>query len=186
MKLTTFWTILLKILGLWFMFVSLATIFQLLSMFVFTSLNGNSQGIGKILIAFAIVLLAIMIFIFIVWLLVFKTGWIIERLRLTNDFTEDKLELTMEWSAILTIATIVIGGVIFIDSFPLVFKESLTFIQRGKSIKGSPESIWILYYLVRTVLGYLLMTNSRFVANFIGRQNDKTKNSEINDSTTDG
>ncbi|MEI7830343.1 MAG: hypothetical protein WCI31_11265 [Prolixibacteraceae bacterium] len=179
MTIKTFWTILLKILGLWFLFVGLATIVQFSSIIFFASQSGNSPDIEKVLLAIGIVMLAAAIFVLILWLLIFKSAWIIEKLKLTKGFTEERLELTMEWSTILTIATIVVGGVIFSDSFPLIFKQTLAFIQHGKSLSNSQESIWILFYLVKTILGYLLMTNSRFVVNFIGRQNIKNGDSEI-------
>jgi hypothetical protein len=124
-------------------------------------------------------MVAAAIFVLILWLLVFKTNWVIEKLKLTKGFSEERLELTMEWSTVLTIATIVIGGVIFIDSLPLIFKQTLSFVQLGKPFRNSPEAIWIIYYLIKTVLGYLLMTNSKFVVNFIGRQNVKNSDGEI-------
>jgi hypothetical protein len=175
MTIKTFWTILLKILGLWFAFMGLAIAVPTLSMLIYSSLNGPSPGIEKLLIAIVIVLVAFVIFILIVWLLVFKTVWVIEKLRLTKGFTEEKLDLTMEWTTILKIATIVIGGVIFIDSFPMLFKQILSYIQLGKPFRNNPESIWIFFYLVKTLLGYLLMTNSRMVVHFIGKQNDKNR-----------
>jgi hypothetical protein len=130
-------------------------------------------------LAIGIVMLAAAIFILILWLLIFKSAWVIEKLNLSKDFDEERFELTMEWSTILTIATIVIGGVIFIDSLPLIIKQSVSFIQQGKPLRSSQESVWILFYLVKTVLGYLLMTNSRFVVNFIGRQNVKNRDGDV-------
>jgi hypothetical protein len=186
MAIKTLWTILLKILGLWFIIVSISTIVQLLSIFFIPMLYGKSSGNEMFLYAMVIVLLAAVVFILIVWLLVFKTAWIIEKLQLTKGFTEEKLELTMEWTTILKIATIVIGGVIFIDSFPLLFKQILSVIQRGKPFRNNPESIWIFLYLVKTVLGYLLMTNSRFVVHLLARQNDQNRNGGINDLSAEG
>jgi len=173
MTIKTFWTILLKVMGLWFVFMGLAIAVPTLSMLIYSSLNGHAPGFEKFLLAIVIILVAVVIFILVIWLLVFKTGWVIEKLKLTKGFTEERIELTTEWSTILTIATIVIGGVIFIDSFPLLFKQILSFIQLGKPFRNTPESIWIFFYLVKTLLGYLLMTNSRMVVQFIGRQNIK-------------
>jgi len=180
MTIKTFWTILLKILGLWFAFEGLTIILPTLAMLIYSSLNGRSPGVEKPLLAIVIVLVTVVTFILILWLLVFKSVWVIEKLKLTKGFTEDRLELTMDWSTILTIATIVIGGVIFIDSFPVLIKQSVSFIQQGKPFRNNLESIWIVLYLVKTVLGYLLMTNSRFVVNFIGRQNRNNRISEEN------
>jgi hypothetical protein len=146
-------------------------------MLLIASQNNRSPGIEKLLLPMGIVLVVALIFILILWLLLFKSAWVIEKLKLTKDFTEDRLELTMEWSTILTIATIVIGGVVFIDSFPLLCKQTVSFFQHGKFLKDSQESIWILFYLVKAVLGYLLMTNSKLVVHFIDGQNVKSRNS---------
>jgi hypothetical protein len=175
MTIKTFWTILLKFFGLWFLFISLGVMFQILSMFLLVAKNSPSPDVKKSLLAIGMVLVVSLTIILILWLLIFKTNWVIEKLKLTKGFTEDRLELTMEWSTILTIATIVIGGVVFIDSFPLLVKQSLSFVQQGKPFRNNLESVWIVLYLVKTVLGYLLMTNSRFVVSFIGRQNRYNK-----------
>ena len=173
MTIKTFWTILIKIMGLWFVFVSLTVIAQLLSLLFFASQNSHSPGIEKIPLYVGIVLVTAGIYIFFLWLLIFRTSLIIEKFKLTKDFPEEKLELSMERSAILTIATIVIGGIIFIDSLPLLFKQTLSFIQHGNSFRVSQETIWIILYLVKTIIGYLLITNSRFVVNFIVKQTEK-------------
>ena len=185
MTIKTFWTILLKVMGLWFLFVSLGTMVQLFSMLLFASQNSRSPGIEKSLLAIGIILVVAMILILILWLLLFKSAWVIEKLKLTKEFTEERFELNMEWSTILTIATIVIGGVILIDSFPLLCKQLFSFVQRGKYFKDSQETIWIFFYLIKTVLGYLLMTNSRMVVHFIGRQNDKNGNSMADNLSSD-
>ncbi|MEI7420538.1 MAG: hypothetical protein WCK18_00530 [Prolixibacteraceae bacterium] len=179
MTIKTFWTIFLKILGLWFLFVSLSAIATLFSFLFIAFQNVNSPGIEKFLLAFSFILLCAGFFIFILWLLVFKTAWVIEKFKLTKDFSEEKLELNMEWSTIMTIATIVIGGIIFIDSIPLLCKQLYSFFQKGTFFKDTQESIWIIFYFVKALLGYLLMTNSRYVVNFIVRQNIKNEIGEI-------
>jgi len=37
----------------------------------------------------------------------------------------------------------------------------------------NPVTGWIIFYLVKTVFGYLLMTNSKPVVEFIERRNNK-------------
>ena len=181
MTIKSFWTIILKIAGLWFVFVGLTTLAPLISLLFFTSQNGHSPGIEKILEFFGIVTVIAGIFILLIWLLLFKPGWVIGKLRLDRGFAEERLELIMDRSAMLTIATIVVGGVVFLDSLPLLIKQTLSFFQKGNPIKDSQETIWIIYYLVKTIFGYLLLTNSRFVVNFIDGQNAKMRNGETND-----
>ena len=176
MTIKTFWTILLKVMGLWFIFVSLGTIVQILSMILIFSQNSHTTGIDKVLLSTVIVLVVTLLFILMLWFLLFKSAWVIEKLKLTKGFAEERIELTMEWSTILTIATIVIGGIMVIDSLPLLCKQTVTYFQHAKLLKDSQESMWILFYLVKTVLGYLLMTNSQYVVRFLGRQNDRNNN----------
>jgi len=186
MTIKTFWTILVKILGLWFLFFSLTAIIQLLSLLFMTVQNSNSPGIEKMLLLLGIILFGAGFNFFVFCLLVFKTTWVVEKLKLSQGFTEERFEMSMEWTTILKIATIVIGGVIFIDSFPLLFKQILSVISRGTPISNNPESIWLFFYLVKTVLGYLLMTNSRFVVQLIGRQIDPDKKGGTSDLSTEG
>jgi hypothetical protein len=185
MTINTFWTILLKVMGLWFIFVSLGTIVQILSMLLIFSQNSHTTGIDKILLPFVIFLTVTLLFILMLWLMLFKSAWVIEKLKLTKGFTEERIELNMEWSTVLTIATIVIGGLMVIDSLPLLCKQTVSFFQHANFLKDSQESMWILFYLIKTLLGYLLMTNSQYVVRFLGRQNDKNNNSPTDSLTTE-
>ena len=93
-------------------------------------------------------------------------------MHLDKGFQEDKLELNIQRSTVLTIAAIVIGGIIFVDSFPQFCLQVMRFIQQDNLFRESPTSGWIIFYLVKTILGYLLMTNSQFVVRFIDKQSN--------------
>lgn len=44
--------------------------------------------------------------------------------------------------------------------------------------RESPTSTWIIFYFVKTIIGYLLMTNSKYVVKFIESQTAK-QNEEV-------
>jgi len=169
MTIRTFWILFIKILGIWLVLSFLTVIPQFAKMLTFfgTNSNGKLLGIG---ITVALFLLTIGIYVFILRLFVFKTDWLIDKLHLDKGFPEEKIELNIQRSTVFTIAAIVIGGLIFIDSFPLFCQQVLVLIQQDNLFRESPTSGWIIFYLVKTILGYLLMTNSQFVVRFLDKQ----------------
>lgn len=170
MTIRTFWNLFIKILGIWLVLSALTVIPQFARMLTFfgTNSEGRLLGIG---ITIALFLLTIGIYTLILRLFIFKTDWLIDKLRLDKGYTEEKIELNIQRTTVFTIAVIVIGGVVFVDSFPLFCQQLLRSIQQGNPFSESSTSGWIIFYLVKTILGYLLMTNSQFVVRFLDKQN---------------
>lgn len=172
MTIRTFWTIFIKILGIWLVLDSINVIPELLSTLFFTDTSTTELGFG---VTVLILLLIISIYIFILRLFVFKTAWLIDKLKLANGFDEEKIDINIELSTVLTVATIVIGGLIFVDSLPQLCKQLLVFLQQEYIFRESPTLGNVVFYLVKTVLGYLLMINNKQVVAFIHKQIAKEK-----------
>lgn len=170
MTIRTFWTIFIKILGIWLVLNSVTVIPQFLSTLYFVDPNDDSQSF---VLTAVLLLLVIGIYIFILRLFVFKTAWLIDRLHLDKGFDEEKIDLNVQLSTVLTVATIVIGGLMFVDSLPQLCKQIFVFFQQKSMFRESPISGWIIFHLIKTILGYLLMTNSKQVVAFIGKQTAK-------------
>jgi hypothetical protein len=98
-----------------------------------------------------------------------KTDWLINKLKLSEGFSEEKIELSIHRSTLLSIAIIVIGGVIFIDSLPHFCREAWHYLQQY-SRSTSASFGWLVFYLIRVMLGYLLMAYHRVIVNFIERK----------------
>jgi hypothetical protein len=171
MKVKTFWTILIKILGISLVISGLSVIMHIFSALpIFVSnptdnVNGTAYFIG-------IVILTIALYVFVLWLFVFRTAWLINKLHLDKGFEEEEIGLNIKQSTVLTVAVIVVGGVIFIDSFPHLCKQIFVFIQSKNTIKETPGLEMVIVNLVKTIIGYLLMTNSQLVTKFINRKSE--------------
>lgn len=174
MTIRTFWNLFIKILGIWLVLSALTVIPQFARLLTFfgTTSNDRLLGIG---ITIALFLLTIGIYALVLRLFVFKTDWLIDKLRLDKGYTEEKIELNIQRTTVFTIAAIVIGGLVFVDSFPLFCQQTLVFIQQDFLFRESPNSGWIIFHFVKTILGYLLMTNSQFVVRFLDKQNATTE-----------
>ena len=177
MTIRTFWTFFIKILGISLVLGSLTVIPQIVSVFSFLghNYNDNSYGFGLLLV---LLLLTIALYIFILWLFVFKTAWLIDKLHLDKGFTEEKIELNIKQSTVLSIAVIVVGGLMFVDSFPQLCKQIFVYFQQNNLFKDDPNSGWIIFQFVKTILGYLLMTNSQLVTKFIDRKAEEQTDKE--------
>jgi len=171
MTIRTFWTIFIKILGIWLVLDGITVIPQYLSVVSASLFYSDSyETTENFALTFSMLLLTGLIYIFILRMFVFKTDWLIDKLQLDKGFSEEKIELNVHGQTVLTIATIVTGGLILVDSLPDLCRQVFVFFQQKAMFRENPSSGGIIFQLAKTVVGYLLMTNSQAVVKFIDRQ----------------
>ena len=176
MNIRTFWNILLKIIGIFLVINGVVVCMQALAFFS-AAIQGNEIDNGFFYIVLTL-LGTLLLYFFILWLFVFKTSWLIDKLDLEKGFNEERIDLKNDFSTIITIAIIVIGGVTFLDALPVLCKHVFVYYQE-KSIRfvESPTASWIIIYAIKTTIGYLLMTNSKQITAFIYRKSNKKEES---------
>ena len=169
MTIRTFWTLLLKILGIWLIVSGFTVIPQFISAFTYFGHSYENNLFGVIYIS-VLMLLTVGLYLGVMKLFVFNSIWIVDKLKLDKGFQEEKIDLNVTQNTVLTIAIIVLGGVILIDALPLLCKQIFTFIQKKTVFGEDPQFIWILFFSIKALVGYLLMTNSKFVIDFINKK----------------
>jgi hypothetical protein len=174
MKTRTFWIIFIKVLGIWLLLNSLTVFPQFASALTFFGANNDETLFGLLAIV-GLLLVTLMIYILILRVFLFKTEWIVDKLKLDNEFLEEKFDFNIQSSTVLTMATIVIGGLLFIDSFPLLCEQIFTFFQQESIFRESPNSAWIFFHLIKTIIAYLLVTKSNIVVSYIERKSSDTE-----------
>src|SRR6187402_597274 len=98
MQIKTFWNILIKIIGLWLLFGCTSVIPQFFTTLSFT--NGDLD-IESLLMLWLMLFATIGIYMVLVWFFIFKTDWIIRKLKLEQNFTEERIDLNIKSTAIL-------------------------------------------------------------------------------------
>ncbi|HEY2581758.1 MAG TPA: hypothetical protein VGI43_08130 [Mucilaginibacter sp.] len=169
MNLRTFWTIFLKIFGLyliWQILSILSTDFSIIYIF---------NGLNKILYkdhdkVFFYITLSGMVFmvLLLIWTIrycIFKTDSIIEKLRLEKGFSEEKVEINIYPLSLLTIAVIALGGFILSDSLPRLVADIIMYAGLRQNKELGP----VISNLLRAFLGYFMVTKSSLIVNFIER-----------------
>jgi len=168
MLIDTFWKLLLKIIGLWLLFSCISVIPQFLSTISFVK---GSIDFQSLLLVWLMLFVTIVIYIMILWIFLFKTAWIIEKLKLKNNFNEERIDLNIKSTTVLTIAIIVIGGLILVESLPSFCSQLINFFQQKELLKDYPETSWIIYYFIKIIIGYLLVTNAKNFTKYIEKEN---------------
>jgi len=176
----SFWAILIKILGIYIILDSLtgipAFLYTLLSYKAMINAEGNNQVVYfeagyyfTVIIAYGLL----------IWLSLFNTNWLIDKLKLDQGYQEERFNFTMHRSNIFKITIMVIGGLMLTISFPWLCKYTFGYfeqIDQYKRFKDSPQAALIICYFLQSVIGYFLLTCSRMVVNYIEL---KRKKSEI-------
>lgn len=166
MKTKTFWTILIKILGLSILLSSLSVIPEFFSTLYTSFKSKGSSDFTEI--SFFIVLILI-IYILILRFCVFRPEWIINKLKLEKNI-EENIDLNIKASTILNISIAVIGGITFIGSIPMLCETLFEFFRQESLFIDFENSKWIVAYFIKALIGYLLFTNSNSIRKIIFKQ----------------
>lgn len=168
MKTKTFWIVLIKILGLSILFSSLTVIPQFFSTLYATFKDGNNY----VEVSFFLIFI-LFIYLLILRLFVFKPEWIIEKLKLEKNI-EESIDLNIKASTILNISIAVIGGLLLAGSIPMLCETLFEFFRQSSLFIDFENSKWIVAYFLKSLIGYLLFTNSKAVTKLIFKQTDET------------
>jgi hypothetical protein len=158
--------IILKVMGIYFIKELLALIPQFLSSFLFYTKSDVTTESFWILFSTIII---IAVYGLVIIYLILKTDWIIEKLQLDKGFEEETFTMRLHRSSVLSISVIVLGGLIFINSFPYLCRDIYLYFQEKRLTGGSLSSRvgYIIIYTIETIAGLLLMGNHRQIVNFI-------------------
>jgi len=168
MKIKTFWTIVIKILGLLLIFEFLDVFTQIFTSLTYIFVPNMERNIIWTCMLSSVFI--VIIYLIVISLFLFKSSWIVEKLKLDKNSETEVIKIDLKVSTIIIIAVIIIGGVIFINGFSLLGKSLYDYFQQKKLNNYNPTISWIIFNSIKALLGYLLMTNSKVVANYISKQ----------------
>lgn len=161
--------IILKVLGLFFVRDFLAVVPQFLSLI---SMFVNFSG-GSAISPFVASFLSIAAYGLIAYALIFKTEWVIEKLRLEDGFDQEVFSLNMHRSTILSIAVIIIGGLMVLNALPALIRQLFLYFQYKRQQSGfintypEPDNTMLFLGLAEILIGLLLLGHQRKIVAYI-------------------
>lgn len=160
----SFFTILIKLLGVYFLWQAVTITLSIIS-----TLGVSATSDGNEVLLYVAILTSVCIAVLIVVALKLclnRPDIIIDKLALDKGFSEDRFDVNIHRSTVLSIAVIVTGALIVTDSFPILCMQLLSYIQEV-SVKGSANKGYVIMYVVKLIIGYLLLSNNRRVVALI-------------------
>ena len=160
--------IILKVIGIFFIRNILITAADIIP--AVTEINKEEfQDFG--ILNLVILLLEFFVNLLLTYILLFKTNWVIDKLKLDQGFQQETLSVNFDSLTILRVAIILLGGLILVDSIPALIQEIIYFIENKKS--GAPISAKdynVILQAVKLLIGIFLIVYQRSIGNFIGHR----------------
>ena len=180
MTIRTFWTILIKLLGIWILSGGVSVISQIITLLPYLNsiLASEDQLVFIILTIFVIV---VTFYFLLLSLFLFKSTWLIDTLHLEKGFEENTIQFELKLNTTLSIAVIILGGIMFVDALIEFCQKLFVFLQDEALFRNSSTSPWLVFYFFKTIFGYLLLTNSKTVVSYVIRNSDSSDEDNRND-----
>lgn len=170
--------IILKVIGLFFLPTALVEFSQFI---VSTTNLFDEISFNASLYNFIFAFLTLSIYLFMIYVLILKSNWVIDKLNLDKNFEQEILPLNIHRTTILSISIIVIGGLIIIDAIPLFCRQVFLFFQYRQELRElryvKPfDNSYIFVYASKIIIGLVLVGNQQTIINFIEH---KRKNKSV-------
>jgi hypothetical protein len=176
----SFFNIVLKIFGLFFLHEIIKLITQLA--FTITAFKKHSyigsQVDSAVYTIIYITAFVILFYSFISFILIFKTNYIVDKLRLDSGFEQNEFLFNFSSSQVLTVSLIVIGGIILTEAIPAFCKNIFLFFQEKNLSHETmkPDYTYIIIDAVKIITGLLLLGERKRIVAFV--QNKHSGNHE--------
>lgn len=164
-----FFILLTKIFGLYAMILSLFSTMP--AMLSYLSLELNFMMLILALLSAA---LAVALFI----LLLFKSEYLVNKLKLADGFDEDRIEfVNFNSKNIVKLACLLLGGYLVVDNIPIILNllfYALKYDQEGLAF-GYANNMDLGVGFLNLMIGYLLIANYKFVSRILDKEKTKTE-----------
>lgn len=157
----TFWTLFLKVLGIWLLFDAIA----LLPEYSFSVFFYKGQDNWSLIItSFVILLSTLALYVLILRYFFFKTDWLIDKLQLDQGFQQEQFTLHLHRSSLVMLSVIIIGGLMLVDSIPQFFRRIFVYFEQENTASRFglyPNANWIVFYALKGYIGFVMLTRSK-------------------------
>jgi hypothetical protein len=166
MTIRTLFSIFLKLLGIFFIKDIIEAIPQVLSITLYL---GRTDTIYEAVWSLVTAMLVLLTYGLVSYYLLFRTGLIIDKLKLDKGFDQETIQLNIHRSTVLAICIIVTGGLIIVDEIPNLFRQLFAYYQEKRLTYGqtNPSMAYSVISAVKILIGFLLIGNQRQIVNFI-------------------
>ncbi len=169
----SFWTILIKMVGFYIVLESIVSIPQFLgtlAIFFKQARGDGDNSYGTFVLGYYVMIVAL--YVSILRLCLFKTGLVIDKLKLDQGYDDERFEFNIHRSTILKVIVVVMGGLLIINNIPPLIEQVLAYFRFShdvmyRNLADAPTAKFIAVYFIKTAIGVFMLTSSRLVVNLI-------------------
>ncbi len=167
--------IILKILGILFLKHAVELIpdfFQFGSYIKDVVRNTSSQSAFDIVWLGFSLLMLVSVHVFFVYVCIFRSDYVIRKLKLTSGFDQDIIPTNISRKTILGIVVIIIGGLMLADSIPGLFRMIYKYYLAYQMTNGQAklDTSYYVFDGTKIIIGLLLMGEQKRIVEFIERR----------------
>ena len=194
----SFWAIAIKILGISFAYQSITTIWKAISMIIMyaswtelfpevrAQINGSNYLYGALISSLFIFVVNIIV----VFLCIFRTDMVINKLKLEKGFIEERFELNVSRSTVLKIVIIITGALLLLNMTTDLIVEVTDYllpVEKLSHLRNNRELGYIAEDVLRMVIALCIIIFSSSIVNFVERKSNKKSAISIDTAlTTEG
>ncbi|MBP6455682.1 MAG: hypothetical protein KA275_03030 [Chitinophagaceae bacterium] len=160
--------IIIKIFGLFYIQEIINFIPQLISTLLYYSkTESKEEGIWSIIFTFVV----LAFYILISFILLFKTNFILDILKLDQEFNQEEFSFNISISKALIIAIFIIAGLILINEIPNLFKQLFLYYQKKQMTHATTKGdfSYIILSAVKVIIALLLIGERKKIVDFIDK-----------------
>lgn len=142
-----------------------SSMYSLMSASGYGRIDAATIGFGCLA---AVVVIAF--FVIVIRIFLFKTDYLISKLKLENNFSEEKIDINLSYVSVLTMASVITGAIIIVDALPLFCRNVFTFLQSIRQFAflfDNPSTYYIIENGIKLAIGYLLINNGKRIAEWV-------------------
>ena len=169
MSVKSFFNLVLKVLGIYFIkdiVISIPTLFG-----VFYSFGRG--GVGDAVSTLLVLLLTLFIYCLVAYFLIFRTDWLIQKMQLLESVPEDPIPLNIHRSTVIGISLLVVAFYLIAQAIPQLVRGLTKWYQYNRITRGFSNA-WepfdystILVFAAEIIVGLLLIGYHRNFVSFI-------------------
>ncbi|MFT3935083.1 MAG: hypothetical protein QM726_15760 [Chitinophagaceae bacterium] len=162
----TLFSIIVKVFGLFFIKNIFETITDLLpTIYYLMRPELTLQG----MVTMAVYILYILMYALLAYYLIVKSDLVIDKLKLDKEYDQEIFQFNMHRSTVLSIALIVIGGLLIVEGIPTFLRHLSTYYFAKRDMYRSSDAT-ISYMIVsgsKIIIGFLILAEKKKIINFV-------------------
>ncbi|MHB8206376.1 hypothetical protein [Mucilaginibacter sp.] len=121
-------------------------------------------------------LLLFLLYLFMAYSFVFKTNWVVKKLKLDKGYEDEHFVFNIQQSTVLKITICIVGTLMLINNVPVLINEVIYYFQvplKFEKREYNRNTIYVITDTIKIIIALILILYSTAITRFIKKQNQE-------------